>query len=56
MKLFNPRRPKILLFNKFLTKIAHSQKNSLQSGTFKYSMGPYKHETAKLIFGKVIGT
>ena len=38
MKFFNPRRPKIRLFNKFKAKIA--QKNER-----KYPIGTYKHET-----------
>ena len=54
MKFFSPSRPKILQFNKFLTKIA--QKNSFLSGALKYSMESYKQEIANLRFVKVIGT
>ena len=35
MKLFNPRRPKIRLFNEFKIKTAKK----------KFPIGPYKHET-----------
>ena len=38
MKFFNPRRPKIHLFNKFKTKIAPKKK--------QFPIGPYKHETS----------
>ena len=32
MKLFNPSRPNILLFNKFLTKLAHTKKTIYKAG------------------------
>ena len=38
MNFFNPRRPKIRLFNKFETKIAPKKKK-------QFPIGPYKHET-----------
>ena len=38
MKLFNPIKPKIPLFNLFQTKIAQKM----------FLIGPYKHETTSL--------
>ena len=37
MKIFNPGRPKICLFNKFIAKIAQKKK--------QFPIHPYKHET-----------
>ena len=54
MKLFIGSRPKILLFSKFLTKLA--QKRQFIKQTLKYSTIPYKHEIGSLRFGKIIDT
>ena len=40
MKLFNPRRPKIRLFNKFKTKIAKTKKKQFPLGPYKHKMTP----------------
>ena len=54
MKQFSPGRPKIILFNKFLTKLA--QKKQFIKRDLEIFHWTQKHELANLRFEKVIGT